>query len=330
MTEKLRIAVVGAGGWGANHARVFANRPDCDLVGIAARSIETAQRRTQVYGGKPYDDIVQMIEDSQPDLVSVCLPNEEHFEPTLELIRFDVPLLVEKPLVFDVAQGRQLIAEAAARDLFFAINFNHRYAEPVQRAKAAIDQGKLGELVFGLWRFGGEANFGTEPHAGLIETQCHGLDMLEYLVGPIASVAAQMTDRTYPGTFTTLSVALEFAAGGVGALVGSYDSSYSYPDAQFIEVNGTRGRVLIEDTVRRLTLNVAGDETASVWQAGYFNDEARTFTYTFDRHVDAVLAALQAGAPPPIHARAGLRALELAAAIIQSFEAGARVCVAAQ
>ena len=209
-----------------------------------------------------------MLAQAKPDLVTVCLPNEAHFEPTLHLIRAGVPLLVEKPLVFDLEEADTLLAEAAARDLFFAINLNHRYAEPVKRAKVLIEDGQLGDLVFATWRFGGEPNFGTSPHANLIETQVHGLDMLEYLCGPIASVAAQMTDKTNPGIFTTLAVALEFENGAVGSLVGSYDSSYAYPDTQLIEINGTAGRLLIEDTVKRLTVSLAGDETRSVWEAG--------------------------------------------------------------
>jgi len=109
--------------------------------------------------------------------------------------------------------------------------------------------------------------------------------------------------------------------------VGSYDSSYTHPGSQLIEVNGTRGRALIEDTVRRLTLSTAGEETQRVWEASYFNDEARTFEYTFDRHVDAVLAAFRAGEPPPVPATDGRRALELAMGIIRSYEDGARVAV---
>ena len=64
----------------------------------------------------------------------MCLPNEGHFEPTLRVIRAGFPLLVEKPLVFDLGEADTLLAEAAERDLFFAINFNHRYARPVRLA----------------------------------------------------------------------------------------------------------------------------------------------------------------------------------------------------
>ncbi len=74
----------------------------------------------------------------------MSLPNEGHFEATLEVIEAGVPLLVEKPLVFDLAQADELIEAAGRRDLFFAINFNHRFAEPVRRAKAAIDAGEPG------------------------------------------------------------------------------------------------------------------------------------------------------------------------------------------
>ena len=127
------------------------------------------------------------------------------------------------------------------------------------------------------------------------------------------------------GGITPAAVALGFASGAVGSLVGSYDSSYAYPDTHLLEINGRDGRVLVEDTVRRYTFNRAGNETAQVWQAGYFNDTERMFHRLFDRHADAYLAALRAGEQPPIHARAGRRALARAHAIMESFETGRRV-----
>ena len=324
MNEPVRIAVIGTGGWGAQHARIFSRRHDTDLVAVVGRDPQKTAARAAEYGTTPYTDIAGMLQEARPDLVTVCLPNEGHFAPTLQLLEAGVPLLVEKPLVFDLAEADALLE--AAGESFFAINFNHRFAEPVQRAKAAIESGVIGDPVFATWRFGGEANHGTSRHANLIETQCHGFDMLEHLVGPIQSVAAQMTDKTY-GDWSTVAIALEFANRAVGTMLGSYDSSYAYPDSQLIEVNGTAGRLVIHDTVQGLTIHSAGDEMAQHWQAGYFNDEARNFAGTFDRHVDAVLDAFRAGDPPPVHARAGRRALQLAYAAIESHESGMRVTV---
>lgn len=322
--DRLRVAVVGPGGWGQQHSRIFSGRADTVLCALVGRDLGRTALYAARTGATAYTDIDEMLRVERPDLVTVALPNEAHFEPTLRLLQSGVAVLVEKPLVFDLDEADALLDAARESGAFFAINFNHRYAEPVRLAKAAIEEGKLGELVFATWRFGGEANMGLSPHKNLIETQCHAFDMLEYLLGPIGSVMAQMTNKTY-GAYSTVAIALEFASGAVGTLLGSYDSSYAYPETHRLEVNGTKGRALVVDTVKSFTLSEAGDEMSRRWEAGYFNDEAREFHKTFDRHVDELLRALRAGDPPPIHASAGRRALLLAHRSIESFESGKRV-----
>lgn len=324
--DKLRIAIVGNGGWGYQHARVLAARNDVELVGIAGRNSEKTTARAAQFGTRPYTDIDQMIAAEKPHLVMISLPNQAHFEPTMKVIAAGVPLFVEKPFVFDPTEADTLIRAAADRKLFFAINFNHRYAKPVLLAHQAIQQGRLGEIISASWRFGGEG--GTDhPFNNLIETQCHGFDMLEHLCGPIESISAQMTDKTGKGIYRTMALALGFKNGAVGTLLGSYDSSYAYRNTHVVEVNGTKGRILIEDTIRQYTFNAAGSETAEVWQSGYFNDRDRGFLLTFDRHFDDVLTAFRQNAPPPIHARAGRRALKLALAAVESFKGGQRVTI---
>jgi len=326
MNQKLKIALIGTGGWAREHARILSLRPDVEFCGIAGRHSERTARRAVEYGTRPYTSIESMLNEQQPDLVCVCLPNQHHFEPTMQVIEAGFSLLVEKPLVFEMEQADALLQAAQQRNLFFGINFNHRYATPLQLAKNAIENGKLGEIVFATWRFGGEG-VSDHPHANLIETQCHAFDQLEWLCGPIVSIMAEFTDKTNKG-FSTLVLSLKFQNGAVGSLVGTYDSSYAYRDTQRIEINGTAGRVLIEDTVRRFQFQSANDAFAQEWQAGYFNDLDREFHRTFDRHVDAILQAFRAGQQPPIHAVWGKRALQLAFAAIESYESGRRVTVA--
>ena len=326
MAEKVRVGVVGTGEWwGREHARLFSRRSDTELVAVVGRTKEKTESRAAEFGTTPYLDLHQMLDEQKPDLVSLCLPNEHHFDTTLQTIEAGFPLLVEKPFVFDLAESKRLLEEAKERSLFFAINFNHRYAVPVIRARAAIENGELGEIVFATWRFGGEPGTSEHPQANLIETQCHGFDMLEHLCGPIDSVMAQMVDNLTGHGNSTMAIALSFASGAVGSLVGSYDSSYAYPNTHYLEVNGRNGRVLVEDTVRRFVSSRAGDENSTVWEAGYFNDRDRDFHEMFDRHLDELIPAFTSGAEPPIHARTGHRALELAHASIESFETGRRV-----
>lgn len=320
----IKAVLIGAGGWGFQHARILSQRPDVEFRAIAGRSAEKTKSRADQFRVRAYTKIPEMLEQEKPDLVFVSLPNEGHFQPTLEVIRAGIPLFVEKPLVFNLNEADQLLKEAADRRLFFGINFNHHYAVPVTLAHHAIQDGCLGDLTFATWRFGGEGG-ATHAFNNLIETQCHAFDMLEFLCGPIRSVMAQMTDLTHKGAYRTMALAMQFANGAVGSLIGSYDSSYAYPDTHRVEINGTKGRILIEDTVRRYTFNRAGSEMAEVWQSGYFNDRDRNFYLTFDRHMDAVLEAFKAGKQPPIHARAGRRALQLAYAAIESYST--RKCI---
>jgi myo-inositol 2-dehydrogenase/D-chiro-inositol 1-dehydrogenase len=339
--KRVKVALIGAGGsthgkglsagftspgsWGLQHARIFATRPDVDFCAIVGRDEKKTKEKAKEFGSKAYVNITDMLEKETPDLVSMCLPNQGHFEATLQVIQAGFPVLVEKPLVFELREAEILMNEAAKRNSFFAINFNHRFAKPLQLAHDDIRAGKLGDLTFASWRFGGEGASG-HPHANLIETQCHGFDMLEYLCGPIESVMAEMTDKT-GGGFRTLSLALKFVNGAVGSLIGTYDSSYAYSDTHRVEIDGTKGRAVIHDTVKSYTYQPFGSEIREVWQAGYFNDVDREFVRTFDKHVDALLEALKAGERPPIHAEAGYRALLIAHAAIRSYETGSRVNV---
>ena len=173
---------------------------------------------------------------------------------------------------------------------------------------------------FITWRFGGGGGGkNLDPNGNLIETQCHGFDMLEYLNGPIKSVHSFMTDKTKKG-FSTMVVSMNFKNKSIGSLLGSYDTSYQYPNSHYVEINGSKGRILIEDQVQKYTFNKKDSETAEVWKAGFFNDYEREFLRTFDDHYKEVINNFIKRKSPPIHAKAGKRALELALASIKSFK----------
>src|SRR4051812_21435301 len=104
MSEPIRVAVVGTGGWGEQHARIFSRRPDTELVAVVGRDAARTETRAAAYGTTAYTSVDTMLEAAAPDLVTVCLPNEQHYDITLRLVRAGVPLLVEKPLVFDLAE----------------------------------------------------------------------------------------------------------------------------------------------------------------------------------------------------------------------------------
>ena len=316
--KKIKVALIGTGNWCLQHCRVLSHHPQVEFCGILGRNKERTKRRAKLYDVPYYLDLKELIKYQKPDLINISLPNEHHFDMTMQVIKSSCHLFVEKPLVFKMNEANKLINEAKKRKLFFGINFNWRYSTPVRKAIKAINENKLGDINFITWRFGGTGG-GGDPFGNLIETQCHGFDMLEYLNGPIKSVHSFMTNKTNNG-FSTFVISMKFANKAVGSLTGSYDTSYAYPNSHYLEINGSKGRILIEDQVRKFTFNKKNNETAEVWQSGFFNDYEREFHRTFDDHYNQVIYNFINKKKPPIHANSGRRALELALAAIKSFK----------
>jgi hypothetical protein len=72
----LRVAVVGPGGWGRQHTRIFNDRSDTELVAVVGRDPGRTAERAKALGTNGHVSIAAMLESEQPDLVTVCLPNE--------------------------------------------------------------------------------------------------------------------------------------------------------------------------------------------------------------------------------------------------------------
>lgn len=324
----VRVAVIGTGQWAREHARAFYANPYTELVGVRGRDPQRVETRAAEFQTRPYTSIAAMLEKEKPDLVSICVENAGHYETTLEVLEAGFPAFVEKPFVFELEQARTLLEIAARQDLFFAIDFNHRYSEPSLRARRLSEEGELGDVIFASWRFSGNHDFKLEhPHIQLIESDCHGIDLLMHHVGEIESVAAEMTDKTGKDGYGTVALVLRFANGAVGTILGSYDSSYAYPGANTLEINGTKGRVWAEDTVKSLVFSRVDDAMARVWKSTYFDDESRYFTGTLDRHVADMIRCFRQGLPPPVPADQGYQVLRVSYAAIRSFEEGRRVSI---
>jgi myo-inositol 2-dehydrogenase / D-chiro-inositol 1-dehydrogenase len=320
----MRVAVVGTGWWGTEHARAFTVAQHAELVAIVGRDPARTAARAAQFGVPGYVDLDQMLSAQTPDLVSVAVHSGAHYGVASRLLERRQRVLVEKPLTVDLAQARVLVETAEREGLFLGVNFNYRYAHPVRLARRAIQAGNVGEIRLAAWQMSGECA-STTPFANLRETQCHGFDLLEYLCGPVVSVSAEMSGAGTPGRDDSVIVTMVFGNGAIGSLVSTSCATYSYPGAQSLLLAGDRGRVLIQDTVRRYSFTEAGSEHTTTWESGYFNDRDRQFTATLDQHLVEVIAAVRAGAPPPVPGRAGLRALELAEAAIRAYRTGARV-----
>ncbi|MGI0091470.1 MAG: Gfo/Idh/MocA family protein, partial [Nitrososphaerales archaeon] len=123
--EKLRIGVVGTGGWGKNHLRVFSE------LGVLAclcdiDSVRAAQW-SEKYDCKSYTEVDKMLENESLDAVTVCTPTTAHFEVASKVLKRKINTFVEKPMTATAADGERLVEIAKDSGAFLTVGFIERF-----------------------------------------------------------------------------------------------------------------------------------------------------------------------------------------------------------
>jgi len=144
VAQRLRAAVIGAGKIGRHHAKWY-DRCGCELAGWSVSSaanldVRAADLRAECAEiGRGYADFEALLDGVRPDLVSVCTPAEHHFAATRAALSRGIPVLCEKPLVWNDDAGRaqaeaeELVQLAAQQNVLLAVNLQYSYASQAYR-----------------------------------------------------------------------------------------------------------------------------------------------------------------------------------------------------
>ena len=187
----IRVAVVGAGYWGPNLIRNFSSCPETELVAVC----DPDQQRLAVVmanypnvTAEPQFDLLLARDDI--DAVSVATPVVTHFPIALAALEAGKHVLVEKPLATSVGEAEQLIAVADQSNRTLMVDHTYVYSGPIQKIKAVIDAGEIGEVYFidsvriNLGLFQRDVNV-------IWDLAPHDLSILDYLLGRLpVSVSA--------------------------------------------------------------------------------------------------------------------------------------------
>jgi len=134
--DTLRVAVVGVGTWGENHARIYHQLPQTRLVAVAdvdeARAREVASRY-ETRAVADYHDLI-----GEVDAVSVAVPTTLHYPVAREFLEAGVATLLEKPMTRTLAEADELVALARRRGVPLQVGHIERF-NPVIRAMAELD-----------------------------------------------------------------------------------------------------------------------------------------------------------------------------------------------
>jgi len=122
------LAIIGCGGIGSYHLGHFLQFDDVDLVGFCDLIIERAEDfQKQAGKGKVYTDFVQMLDETKPDMVFVCVPPTCHGDIEFALIERGIHMFIEKPVSLDLQQAIAIRDAAEQKGIITASGFQCRY-----------------------------------------------------------------------------------------------------------------------------------------------------------------------------------------------------------
>jgi len=258
----LRVAIVGMGGIGNTHARVYSEHPEAEVVAVCDIIPEKSDKAAEAFGCRGFYSVQAML-DSQIefDAASVTTAGTEnggdHYEPTMQLLRAGYPVLGEKPISNSIPEAEQMVALAQENNLRYGINLNHRFTPAALLAKEWVDAGRLGEMnMIDMTMWINNPNE-TSPHFHMRALHPHSLDVMRYFAqSEVSKVHAFFKKGKGRRIWSNVQVNLLYENGVIGHLRGSYDGNFGAAGTyglETLEVVGSDGRFILRDACEELT-----------------------------------------------------------------------------
>lgn len=274
---RLRVAMIGAGGFAGRHLEVLAHEADVVVAGHAARRLEAAQAQAARYGGRACDEVAALLDTERVDAAWVCVAPAGHGATERALIERGVPFFVEKPLSSDRATAEAIGRIVAESGLVTAVGYHWRALDAMGELRERLAAGPPVAFVAGTWLTSTPAPAWWHHQATgggqMVEQATHLLDLARHLLGE-ASVLHAVADRpprTAPADLDVASVstaALRFAGGALGTVTATCLLGASarvelqlMREGELITV--TQGSVTYDDGSERREVRVIGDPVAT-------------------------------------------------------------------
>jgi UDP-N-acetyl-2-amino-2-deoxyglucuronate dehydrogenase len=265
----IRTALVGCGKVGQTHAAALRSLAESDFVAVCDSSSERAAAFATRFGTRPFTDVAAMLREARPQAVLICTPHPLHAGPAIQVMTAGAHVLVEKPLAANLPDCDAMVAAARQAGVRLGVISQRRFYEPVRRMKEAIDAGKIGRPVLGVfemfsWR--DEAYYRSDPWRGkwategggvLVNQSPHQLDLLQWFMGDIDEVSGYWANLNHPSIEVedTALAMLRFKNGGLGSIVTSLSQKPGLWTR--VHVHGSNGASVGVETDRGATF-IAG------------------------------------------------------------------------
>ncbi|MFI5003930.1 MAG: Gfo/Idh/MocA family protein [Solirubrobacterales bacterium] len=177
------VGVAGLGYWGPNLARNFAAIPGCELRWLCDASEDARARAEQVFpGARLTGELEDLLADPQLNAVVLATPVPTHAELAVRVAHAGKHCFVEKPLATTAADAQRAVDAAARAGRILMVGHLLEYHPAVDRLKALLDGGELGELYY---VYGNRLNLGKlrADENALWSLGAHDVSVILHLIG---------------------------------------------------------------------------------------------------------------------------------------------------
>ncbi len=306
--EKIRVAVVGAGEFGRNHARVYREIESAELIGIYDQDARRAAAVAKEFQTKVFATLEEL--QRRADAVSVAVPTMAHAEVGCRLMEMGLDVLVEKPMAVNLAEADALLASAKKNKRILQVGHVERFNPAVIAVEPILNR----PLFFEVHRLGVFTPRSLDVDV-IYDLMIHDLDILLALVKePVTEVKAV----GIPVLTNKVDIAharLEFVGGAVANVTASRVSTERVRKMRFFQQH----EYISLDYARRDALRVGVKKPGPQPEFGFQKLDAPAME-PLRAELEAFVDAARTRKEPKTNGAAGRAALELASRVMASIQ----------
>ncbi|MBL4618141.1 MAG: Gfo/Idh/MocA family oxidoreductase [Robiginitomaculum sp.] len=302
----MKVAVVGVGSMGRNHARVYSELENAELIGVVDANSEQAKTVAEACNCPHFTGLSDLL-DLGVEALSIAVSTARHKEVALECIARGIHLLIEKPIALTVKDGQEILKAAKEHGTKVMIGQIERFNPAVATLRDALKGQDI--ISIGITRVGPFPPRMSDVGV-IIDLAVHDIDIIRWLSGSdIVEVQAQTSSiRADREDIALLQFRTE------NNVLAHVNTNWLTPfKSRTIQV-ATQEKFYTADLITRQVtehFDYQADGTVRVgnlWVPG--NEPLKAELMAF-------LSALEKNEPMPVSGEEGLRNLEIAVECLQ-------------
>jgi len=341
VSKTFKVGIAGAGTIGQVHAKALEGVENASFVAVADPREDAGRDLAGKYDATWYASYPEMLANPEIDLVILGTPSGLHPEQTILAAQAGKHVITEKPMSITSDGATRMIGAVEQAGVQLAVIFQNRLSRDVYRARRAIEKGLIGTPLLGLatvyWHRtqeyydangGWRGTWALDGGGVLINQSIHTIDLLQWLMGGVTAVQAQIATLSHQiEAEDAASASVRFTSGAVGAILVTTGAEKDNPAR--VEIVGTAGRLTVENNVvtlyegtGELTDDLLSEDDLRMvrdWKPKEKVGEGH------QRQLRLVFDALAAGEEPPVPGREARKAVDIILGIYESARTGMRI-----